>query len=268
MTNSSSCEQIAGQVKFKMDASTFLADLKDFNLQLEKDGITTQNLSSLTKKLIKFNTDNKNTFKFAASNDYEGFTGVIFGIQKHLVSKVSGQENQADVRPIYQQAVKESLSCLKIFSREKQWVSSIVKEKEFVNNLLAMGGMLPEGDCDEILNNLLEQDDKQAEAMKGIEFEAVRCICNCVFHNEAFRGIFMEKKCAKSVTDNLKEKSWNSNDDFQLIQVKILFLISALEVDERKRMRVEFTSGQVLIDLLEKCLENYENKDFERGTNE
>ena len=256
------------QAKFKMDASTFLADLKDVSLQLEKDGTTTQNSLSLMKKLIKFSTDNKTTFKFAASNSYEEITRVIFGIQKHLVSKASGQENQADVRPICLQAVKESLSCLKIFSREKQWVSSIVKEKEFVNNLLAMGGMLPEEDCDEMLNHFLEQDDKQVEEMKEIEFEAVRCICNCVFHNEAFRGIFMEKKCAKSVTDNLKDKSWNSDDDFQLIQVKILFLISALEVDERKRMRVEYTSGQVLIDLLQKCLENYENKDFERGTNE
>lgn len=251
-----------------MDASAFLADLKDLGLKLEKDGITTQHSSNLTKKLIKFNTDNRNTFKFASSNDYEELTGVIFGIQKQLLSKVSGQETRDDVRPVYQ-AFKESLSCLKIFSREKQWVSSIAKEKEFVNKLLSLGKILPEGDCDEALNHFTKQDDdKQAEMMKEIESEAVRCICNCVFHSKAFRNIFMEKKCAKFMTDNLKDKSWNSNDDFQLIQVKILFLISALEVDERKRMRVEYASGQVLIDLLEKCLQNYENKDIERGSNE
>nr|XP_014340978.1 PREDICTED: synembryn-B isoform X2 [Latimeria chalumnae] len=85
--------------------------------------------------------------------------------------------------------------------------------------------------------------------------EAVKCLCNIVFHSEAAQQISVELKLVDQLCERLKlHKDQNLIHEIKFFDLRLLFLFSALRADIRAQLCHELHGLELLIEVLERTL--------------
>ncbi len=205
--------------------------------------------SDVACKLDEFESENKNRFDFSASDvDHESqLVDLLFELihRQHEHSKT------------FSEITKSSLACLKIISRCKDIVGILSRNNKYTLHLLSLADL---GENISGSSNLRSdlQDSRLGnnKLEKEIELECLRILCNSIFHDVSIRKLCVEQRIGRQISMKLENLviSDSCNDETSFVQVKILFLISALEPQERPKMNDEYKTAETLVKILEKTL--------------
>lgn len=224
---------------------------------LQKDGAPGHPLTF--QALSEFNSHNKDFFARPVSQ---------FANQKELVDILFRLINENDVngKPFEDgtsEKLKELFSCLRILSRGKDFALVISSSQAYITTLLSFGKILGDakhGNCIDFASEL--QTNKNLSRSTAETVEALKVVCNCIFHCNDFREQYKKRCCSKVVSEKLDGFQKNEAKDTNLmsILVKILFLMSALDTDDRDKMRLAFNTVSILIKALNEELKNVEEE--------
>eukprot|EP00794_Sanderia_malayensis_P018841 gene18841-20737_t len=213
-------------------------ELTSFNQDLNALLSGNSSVENLISRLIDFQTAYKNVFSFenVKSDELKQSIDIFIQIMTENSCLGLGEDKSSLMK-----AKKESLGCLRIVSRSKDCASILAQNEGYALGILSMANV---------------SSNAQSGGETDLILEALRVISNCLFHNQRFRQIFMKEECTKYVTD-LLSKSLESEfleKEATLLEVKILFLISALEHGVRAKMVTEYGTLDVLVKILEVSL--------------
>ncbi|XP_078670112.1 chaperone Ric-8A-like [Branchiostoma floridae x Branchiostoma belcheri] len=184
--------------------------------------------AEIYKHLQSFNTQNAQTF---------GFPDLQQDKRKDLVLAILEVLNK-DMQP---SCHATCLSTIRILSRDKASLQFLAKPP-CVTTLLKHAGM----DGAEAVVELPE-DEVMAEAEK--------CLCNIIFTSPTAQRLCSSNGCVEGVAGRLKCISDpHLSYDVKIFAVRLTFLLTALCIDIRQRLQVEFNAPALLLSAMEHTL--------------
>ena len=233
-----------------MDLSNLLRDLKEVEINA--------NPHAILSKLTDFNK--KNSDKFECQKSSAEIRSELIGILFKLAKEYDNKLNDHAAEHYVALALKEVLICIKILSRVKELAFTIGNGGEFVDELTERANIRNGRDGDALNGSDGEKQIQTLTILKEAELEAVKIICNCVFHCQEFRRHFSKSRHSKLVTKRLGEFGPRLNTEKEICSmlIKVLFLMSALDINEREKMRTEYKTDEVLIAILAAVLKTVE----------
>ena len=232
-----------------MDPSPLLDDLKRCK---EPAG------GEVLRKLIDFNSQNKDWFGSPIPHfkDYSGLIGILFTHMRECYEVASGKDDADEMSKVTtSEALKELFTCLRILSRAKEFTLIITKDKSYSTSLLLYGDILA-GDNDKEVSKRPSAKGQVLRNIHDTEIEALKVVCNCVFHSTDFREEYKKHCCSKHITNKLGSLAMEEDLDCRRrsILIKILFLMSALDTNDRDNMRFVYNTVSILVGILEGSL--------------
>ena len=194
--------------------------------------------------LSDFNSHNKDSF-VGSLLDLKGYSELTNELFKLMQNSAKG----SDVDGATLARLKQLFISLRILSRGKDVACEISKKHDYFTTLM-IHGKIRFDDDDEDYNR--PATGSCAEFLSSeVEIEALKVVCNCIFHSQDCRGEYKKTGCSKHITNRLDRFREDDNTNLKSILVKILFLMSALDPDERENMRFRCNTVSVLIRILE-----------------
>jgi len=248
-----------------MDCTTLLENLRKFEAPRHE---------ALLKRLKEFNHHNQNWFgsPLPQGQDHTEIVKEIFRVIREPFGSSKGKCDVDDMEHedadniANAELLKELCGCLKILSRAKEFAHAISNVKGCFSTVLAYGNVTGERVLDCVDSSKKYSTNQQIlELMNETETEALRVICNSVFHSKDSRSVYKEHCCSQYVTNRLRDQGVLQHHDSRVnsVLVKILFIMSALDTKERDNMRFAFNTVGALINLLERSLRSInENKTY------
>ncbi|CAG5009606.1 unnamed protein product [Parnassius apollo] len=133
------------------------------------------------------------------------------------------------------------LSALRILSRDKSEVDTLICEK-WIITLIEKAG----------LYNFLNIDDESLPAeiipKKEEAVEALKCLCNLALNSEVARALCAHTAIAQGLVARLRSyKEIPYKDDIMLLDMKLLFILTALRKDITSKIKTELHGMDYLI---------------------
>ncbi|XP_068725216.1 synembryn-A-like [Montipora capricornis] len=163
-----------------------------------------------------------------------------------------------------------AISTLRILSRDKDGLGSLSSEKS-TSTLLSLAGILPEeskdtgNTCSIDVGNRISDDRSEVLdrliARSTVVTEAVKCLCNVVYHSSVARQYCFKLRCIEAIIE--RGKRWFDNGllafDVKYFDMRFLFLLTALE--NTARFEVVANNGFcVLTHALDSCIPGKEQR--------
>ena len=237
-----------------MDCIALLDDLRKLGTPTSK---------VVVKRLKEFNNRNQDWFgsPIAQGFDHSELIDIIFKLIREFDRPVKDNDVADDIdETAAAETLKELSGCLKILSRAREFALAISEVKSNFSRLLLYGNII---DIQTLSNrkNLDGSNEYRASQqisvyMQGTEIEALKVICNSLFHSKDSRNIYKKNCCSKYITNRLGTFAVSQSNDSRItsVLVKILFIMSALDTEDRDNMRFTYDTIHVLLKLLEKGL--------------
>ena len=192
-----------------------------------------RNEKSATKALQQFCVENEKTFTFFQLDvgSRKQFIDVI-------LSKLTAKNLELEFKA-------RALSALRILSRDKDGLGSLSSEKSTFT-LLSLAELLPSEEtvaaskwCSNDSGNGTGDTGQDKEdgglsrvvASGDVVIEALKCLCNVVYHSPVSRQHCFKLRCIEAILDRVKK--WFDNSllvsDVKYFDLRLLFLLTALE---------------------------------------
>lgn len=187
-----------------------------------KDKSDKEQSSRCVAKIKEFNRKNNATFNFDIFNkeNHEKVLELLF----ELINDDTYIENSFRL---------DCLSMIRLLSRDKNLVTSIQKMNDFLKHFMV----------------LLKNRTQQSNESSLCQIEALKCLCNWIYHSPTVRRFLIDVKFMREMVAEIIESNyllW----DYLFYQIRIMFLMSALESEERNNM-IEYNTVFVLVKVLE-----------------
>lgn len=186
--------------------------------------------ADLEQRLRAFNRQNSQTFKFDLKEQEE---------RKKLCDEVL-KELQKEPGPSCQITCLETI---RILSRDKTVLAPLTTRPGMLL-LIKLAGLEH------------TQSSRKETSHFGITVEALKCLCNVVFNSEMAQQLSMDFKVAIGICERLKmHRDKNLAHEVKFFDLRLLFLLSALRMDIRTRLKDDLQGLQLLTDVLENKLD-------------
>lgn len=220
------------------------------------------NEPSAIKALQKFCSENEKTFTFFHLD---------ISLRKKIIDVILGELTSKEFGLDFK---THAISALRILSRDKDGLGSLTSEKStFI--LLTLAELVPRetktaskscsidagyrtsGEKQDRSDDLLER----VVAGSDVVIEALKCLCNVVYHSPVFRQHCFKLRCIEAITDRIKK--WFDNSllvsDVKYFDLRFLFLLTALE--NTARVEVLANNGFcALTHALDSCIPGKEQR--------
>ncbi|KAK2580128.1 hypothetical protein KPH14_012405 [Odynerus spinipes] len=137
------------------------------------------------------------------------------------------------------------LSALRILSRNKKDLDKIVTA-EMITLLLQLAGLLCE-------NN------EQKISSTNVSIESAKVLCNILYHSFKVRELALEKNCLQHLIERIHKYTSNLSQEMKLFDIKMLFIITALNPPARNTVK-NLNGHSYLLNVLDELLEQYKSK--------
>lgn len=100
--------------------------------------------------------------------------------------------------------------------------------------------------------------------MFAVTNEAQKLLCNLLFNSPKIQTILVDTSCLECVIDRISKYNENEGHDTKLFDVRIIFLITALNISTRSFVCTDLHGDIQLIKMLENVLQYYnlDNKEI------
>ncbi|XP_031632601.1 synembryn isoform X2 [Contarinia nasturtii] len=177
--------------------------------------------------LQRFVTQHTDTFDFTAI--YSQWTTIWNGIFKFLRMPC---ERRAEALHIY----PDCLAAIRILSRDKTHLNQTITVEQF-DTLLNIANI---GGHNENISD------------SAIVVEALKCLCNLVFQSTSCQMMCLKNAAIDGIVRRLRTyKDANVPYDLQYFDMKLLFLITALNPDVRTKVRDDYHGLTYLVEILD-----------------
>ncbi|XP_047369352.1 synembryn isoform X2 [Vespa velutina] len=136
------------------------------------------------------------------------------------------------------------LAALRILSRDKTDLDKIVTA-EMVTLLLR----LAELDC---------KKNEQQIPSTNVSVESAKVLCNLLYHSFKVRELVREKNCLENLINRINKYTANSSYEMKLFDIKMLFIITALNTTTRNTVK-ELNGDSYLLNILDELLEKHKS---------
>ncbi|XP_001608293.2 synembryn [Nasonia vitripennis] len=136
---------------------------------------------------------------------------------------------------------EQCLATLRILSRDKTNLDSILT-KEKLNVILEYAGL-----------NIKQE----KYTISSVANEAQKLLCNLLFNSPKIQTTLIETSCLECVIDRISKYNENNCHDTKLFDVRIIFLVTALNISTRNFVCTELHGDIQLIKMLENVLQYY-----------
>ena len=224
------------------------------------ENLGSQNEANAVRALQLFCSENEKTFAFFHI-DVSFRKKFIDAILTELISKELGVKFKI-----------HALSALRILSRDKDGLGCLISEKSTFA-LLSLAELTIEGSkATNSCSNDVEQrtaheeskrdgDLERVIACSDVVIEALKCLCNIVYHSSIARQHCFKNKCIEAIIARVKK--WfdisRLDTDVKYFDLRFLFLLTALE--NIARLEVVANNGFcVLTHALDSCIPGKEQR--------
>ncbi|XP_062860825.1 synembryn-B isoform X2 [Trichomycterus rosablanca] len=198
--------------------------------------IESGNNAEIEKLLHKYNTENCKTFAFDCK-EKEARIKLCQGVLTVL--------NQ----PVQTQCQTTCLETLRILSRDKHVLGPVATR----NGILTLARLacirLPESD-----EGPLEETKFDSAEEERVVVEALKCFCNVVYNSVAAQQVVADVRLGQGLCARLSSLG-SGHHEVGLFSLRLLFLLSALRADIRRRLRQEMNAVELLTGVLERTLD-------------
>ena len=223
-----------------------------------------QNEPTAIKALQQFCSENEKAFTFFHLD---------VSLRKKFIDVILGELTTKDIGLKFK---IHAISVLRILSRDKDGLGSLTSEKSTFT-LLSLAELLPEGikssrnTCSNEVGHRKSVEDIEQEraddslervvAASDVVIEALKCLCNVVFHSPIARQHCFKLRCIEAIITRVKK--WFDNSalvsDLKYFDLRFLFLLTALE--NTARVEVVADNGFcVLTHALDSCIPGKEQR--------
>ncbi|KAI4477850.1 hypothetical protein M0804_012330 [Polistes exclamans] len=137
------------------------------------------------------------------------------------------------------------LTALRILSRDKTDLNKIVSKK-MVTLLLQLAKL----DC---------QNDEEQDPSTNVPIESAKVLCNLLYHSFKVREcLVIEKNCLENLINRINKYDSNSSHEMKLFDIKMLFILTALNTPARNTVK-ELNGDSYLLNMLDELLEQYKS---------
>lgn len=186
------------------------------------------------KLLQEYNTENSHTFAFDREEE-DARIKLCQGLLTVL---------RRSARPLCQSTC---LGTMRIFSRDKR-VLGPVATQDGILTLAGLARIRALGDDGKTL------EETQSGEEERVVVEALKCLCNVVFNSVAAQQVGADVQLAEGLCARLHSVS-SSQHEVGLFSLRLVFLLSALRMDVRSKLRKEVGALRLLTDVLERTLD-------------
>ena len=195
------------------------------------------------------------------------FQGIELSLRKEFIE---GLLKELNTHEHTTQFVAESLSALRILSRDKDGLGMLTSEHSCVT-LLTLSGLCCSSEVQrrrEIENQLpVQSSDSRSDLESAVEImdfdsvveklnvveEALKCLCNLVFQSSTAREFCSKHNCVSALLKRQQKWCERLPMSVKLFDMRLLFLFTAL--DSRERSRALSSGGiDVLVHTLDVCV--------------
>ncbi|XP_077967182.1 chaperone Ric-8A-like [Styela clava] len=186
--------------------------------------------------LKKFNAKNSGAFIFG-KNDMQERKLFVSHLLDILKSSLDGESTSES------EYVVESLSALVVMSRDHMSMNGRFLNRETWKILTVIAGLL----------------DKNGKAMTVIETSKIlftlasKCLCNIMFISKDSQGYCCDDELIKGILQRLKSldpKDESNDTEVEFLTLRLLFLVSVLNVQARTKIIENHEGSRVLLDYL------------------
>lgn len=179
-------------------------------------------------KIKEFNEKYKTTFTFDNIFNIENH-GKLLDILFELINDHSNSiENTFKL---------DCLSMIRLLSRDKNLILSIKNLDDCLGYFTNLLNSKKADETDNVQGNLL------------CKIEALKCLCNWLYHSGDVRRFFINMKFTQDIVSGIVNSNYKLGDHL-FYQIRIMFLMSALESEERVNM-INCDAVIVLVKVLE-----------------
>lgn len=172
-------------------------------------------------------------------------TWFLYVILQKLCQAVLTVLNQ----PVQPQCQSTCLETLRILSRDKRVLGPVATR----NGILTLARLacirLP--GCDSEPSKEWKFDSAEEER---VMVEALKCFCNVVYNSEAAQQVVADVRLGQGLCARLSSLG-SAQHEVGLFSLRLLFLLSALRADIRRRLRQEMNAVELLTGVLERTLD-------------
>ena len=200
------------------------------------ENLDSQNEGPAVKTLQQFCCENEKTFTFFH---------IDINLRKKFIDVILNQLNVLTTKDLGLQFKIHALTALRILSRDKDGLGSLTSERSsFV--LLSLAELIPEGSKrSESCSNEVDARTKNEKSRDGglerviaasdVVIEALKCLCNVVYHSSVVRQHCFTNKCIEAIIARVKKWFDNTRLDTNVkyFDLRFLFLLTALENSAR-----------------------------------
>lgn len=224
------------------------------------ENLDSQNEENAVKALQQFCSENEKTFTFFH---------IDINLRRKFIDVIL---NELTTKDLGLQFKIHALTALRILSRDKDGLGSLTSEKSsFV--LLSLAELIPEGSkptesCSNEVDDTRMKTEKNRDcgverviAASDVVIEALKCLCNVVYHSSLVRQHCFTNKCTEAIITRVKKWFDNTRLDTNVkyFDLRFLFLLTALE--NTARVEVVANNGFcVLTHALDTCIPGKEQR--------
>ncbi|KAJ8682060.1 hypothetical protein QAD02_017852 [Eretmocerus hayati] len=190
--------------------------------------LSSQNNQEFSQALEIFVNNYASVTKFEFL-DKENFRCLVWGA---IFSHLKNNEERA--------LHEKCLATLRILSRDKTDLDNILTEDK-LNVILRCAGL---------------ETKQEVYVIENVTNEAQKLLCNILFNSPKIQNIITETSCLETVVDRISKYDNNVKHDTKLFDVRIIFLITALNASTRQLVKLDLNGGVLLIEILENILMN------------
>lgn len=139
------------------------------------------------------------------------------------------------------------LEAVRILSREKFGLDEVLR-KEMVDTMICLAGLVTDEEAVSISN---KQNDVK------VIVEAQKCLCNLIFNSSAVQRMCCNNGCVEGIVVRLKTyKEPELPHEVKFLDMRMLFLLTALCADVRPKLRNELHGLTYLVEVLDLILKS------------
>lgn len=92
----------------------------------------------------------------------------------------------------------------------------------------------------------------------SVSVESAKVLCNLLYHSFKVRELVIEKNCLENLINRINKYTVNSSHEMKLFDIKMLFIITALNTSTRNTMK-ELNGDFCLLNILDELLEQHKS---------
>lgn len=223
------------------------------------ENLGSKNEPYAVKELKRFCSENEKTF---------AFFHLDINLRKKFIGVVIDALTRRDIGAEFK---THALSALRILSRDKDGLGCLTSETSTIA-LLSLADLTVEGSratnsCSNEVKRTTtyeeskDQDLERVVAFSAVVIEALKCLCNVVYHSSVVRQHCFKNRCVEAIITRVKK--WfdisRLHTDVKYFDLRFLFLLTALE--NTARVEVVANNGFcVLTHALDSCIPGKEQR--------